>query len=349
MVQRFWARNPTKTGRRDAAAGLRASAVRAAPRGAATRMEVGTDARTYQGRRRISRRARAQLDLRRRGAGRRVAHGVGRRRHRRGRLGPSRPRQRWSSGCPGPSGRSTSCSPAPAGPRPARWPRSKRRCSGCWARGSPADPRVTAALNDVLDSLRALIERLIADPGATSANTLNSLAERFNELSRDSSSSSTGPSAGTIPTPVAAAVLGTSASGSTRRHQAPCGDLPDGPRARAARREDHGPLSGPGDEQLPGDRARAGPEASVDARTPDRDPRGQEQDGPAELHEGRSARHPRGGRLSGVVRTKFGTTTLTSARATRRESPALTPTESPRIEARPLRSRRASPSPAALR
>ena len=187
------------------------------------------------------------------------------------------------------------------------------------ASGAPTDPRVVAALDELLGSLKTLIERLVADPGGTSASVLRSLAARFNEISKSSSSDGSASGAGTISpsTPALAAVLGTSTSGSTRvtRRRAVVTRM----RLLRGRRAVRITV------RCPAQVARSCQVtllARVQRRAATRARRLAIRSGTSRAIQLRFTTAGRrdvrkGGRLSGVVRTRFGSTTLTSARATR--------------------------------
>ena len=204
-------------------------------------------------------------------------------------------------------------------PSPERAGRLESTLERLLASGAPADPQVAAALNEVLDSLRTLIERLVADPGGTSAAVLRSLIERFNELVKSSSGDGSTSSTGTISTttPAVAAVLGTSTAGTTRvtRRRAVVTRMRLLRGRRAVKITVRCPAQVASSCQVTV-LARVQRRASTRAR------RIAIRSGTSKAIQlrftkaGRRAVR-RGGRLSGVVRTRFGTTTLTSARATR--------------------------------
>jgi hypothetical protein len=189
------------------------------------------------------------------------------------------------------------------------------------ATGPPTDPQVAAALNELLNSLRTLIERLIADPAGTTATALRSLIERFNEIVKSSSggNSTTNSTTETISTtsPAVAAVLGASTSGSTRvtRRRAVISRMGLLRGRRAVKVTVRCPAQVAKSCQVTVI-ARVQRRASTRAR------RIAIRSGTSKTIRLRFTKTGlravrRGGRLSGVVRTSFGTTTLTSSRATR--------------------------------
>jgi hypothetical protein len=189
------------------------------------------------------------------------------------------------------------------------------------ATGPPADPQTAAALKELLDSLRTLIERLIADPAGTSATALRSLIERFNEIVKSSSGdgSSTSTTTETISTtsPAVAAVLGASTAGSTRvtRRRAVISRMGLLRGRRAVKVTVRCPAQVASSCQVTV-LSRVQRRASTRAR------RIAIRSGTSKTIRLRFTKAGlrairRGGRLSGVVRTRFGSTTLTSSRATR--------------------------------
>ena len=182
------------------------------------------------------------------------------------------------------------------------------------AGGAPTDPQLAQALNDVLTSLRVLIERLIADPGGTTAAVLRSLVTRFHELSGAAGSGGSGASGGntTITVP-SAGVLGTRASSRVAQRRA----LVTRMRASKTRRSVRVTV------RCPAQTARTcqvALRARVRARTASASRRIAVRSGSSRtitirLTRAGSQRLRRGGRLSAVATTRFGTTALTSSRA----------------------------------
>ena len=182
------------------------------------------------------------------------------------------------------------------------------------AGGAPTDPALAQALNEVLTSLRVLIERLIADPTGTSAAVIRSLVTRFNELSGAAGSGGSGASGGntTITVP-SAGVLGTRASSRVTQRRA----LVTRMRASKTRRSVRVTV------RCPAQAARTcqvALRARVRARTASASRRIAVRSGSSRtitirLTRAGSQRLRRGGRLSAVATTRFGTTALTSSRA----------------------------------
>ena len=152
----------------------------------------------------------------------------------------SRPPRRWSSRLPG-AKRTLDGSPLAGADRPspgvlAEIEATLERLLGAGSAGRPAGGG-GASSGSARTRCATLIERLTADPGGTSASTLRSLTERFNELSRGRRRAARArpPRRSRRTTPASRGGARPAPAGSTRLTRPACGDLPDGPAVRGRR------------------------------------------------------------------------------------------------------------------